>query len=106
MMENSTYTCSKFKALLEIDGELNLDNDNWFGYVHNGNRKMAVSKTKNTIRHDDGSWYVLVDTAILGSGRYELVIEGDINDTDFAGGVRHETYTTDLIPVYPKHKRL
>lgn len=105
-MENSTYTGSKFKVLLEIDGELNLDNDNWFGYVHNGNRKMAVSKTKNTIRHDDGSWYVLVDTAILGSGRYELVIEGDIIDTDFDESVRHETYRTELIPVYPKHKRL
>lgn len=106
MIENSTYTGSKFKALLEIDGELNLDDDNWFGYVHNGNRKMAVSKTKNTKRHDDGSWYVLVDTAILGSGRYELVIEGDIIDTDFDGSVRHETYRTELIPVYPKHKRL
>lgn len=105
-MENSTYTGSEFKALLEIDGELNLDNDNWFGYVHNGNRKMAVSKTKNTIRHDDGSWYVLVDTAILGSGRYELVIEADIIDTDFDGSVRHETYRTELIPVYPKRKRL
>lgn len=103
-MENSTYTGSKFKAAIAVEGELNLDDDNWSGYVRNGNRKMFITKTKNTVRHDDGTWFVLVDTAILGSGRYELVIEADIIDTDFDESVRHETCRTELIPVYPKHK--
>lgn len=100
-MEDNTFTGSQFKVALQIvsDG-FNMDDDNWTCRVRNGVREVLRTKTHGCIRHDDGTWFVKIDTDELGSGRYELIVDIDVPDSDF-NGQRHETYKIDLIPVYP-----
>lgn len=100
-MEDNTFTGSQFKVALQIvsDG-FNMDEDDWTCKVRNGVREVLRTKTQGCIRHDDGTWFVKIDTAELGSGRYELIVDIDVPDSDF-NGMRHETYKINLIPVYP-----
>ena len=101
-MKDSTFTGSQFKVLLEIESDgFNIDEDDWTCVVRNGKRTITADKTTNSKRHDDGKWFVLVDTDQLGSGQYEMIVDIDVPDTDFEGSMRHERYKINLIPIFP-----
>lgn len=101
-MEDNTFVGSKFKvALVIVSDGFNMDEDDWTCKVRNGVREVVRTKTQGCVRHQDGTWFVKIDTEELGSGRYELIVDIDVPDSDFFDGLRHETYKINLIPVYP-----
>lgn len=101
-MKDSTFVGSQFKVLLDIDSDgFNIDEDDWICVIKNGRRTIEADRNRNSVRHEDGKWFVLVDTDQLGSGQYEMVVDIDVPDTDFPSGLRHETYMINLIPVFP-----
>ena len=48
---------------------------------------------------DENQWYILVDTAILGSGTYNIVVDIDVPDNDFDDGFRHEVVKKELFKI-------
>lgn len=101
-MKDSSFVNSDLKVLLDIDSDgFNIDEDDWTCVVRNGKRTLTADKHTNSVRHDDGKWFILVYTSQLGSGQYEMIVDIDVPDTDFPTGLRHETYKINIIPILP-----
>lgn len=82
---------------IECDG-FDMDVDAWTCTVKKGSKSIVCDKDNNTA-HDNDGWYLLIDSSQLGSGRYDLVVDIDVPDTDFPDLLRHETYKQELFTV-------
>lgn len=76
-----------------------MSTDPWTAKVMRGNNSIICDKTQNAFEDDNNQWYILVDTAILGSGTYYIVVDIDVPDNDFDDGFRHEVVKKELLKV-------
>lgn len=97
------YVGSELKFALTITCEgFEQDTDPWTATIKTQMGKSIVcSKTENSIVDGQGQWYLLVDTAQLGSGLCSIVVEIDVPDNDFEDGYRHEVYAEQLMTIKP-----
>lgn len=99
-MDNTKYyvgTELKIAITIECEG-FDMDNDDWTCTVKKGSNTIVCDKENNTA-HDQDGWYLLIDTTILGAGRYELTVDIDVPDPFFDDALRHETYKQELFYV-------
>ena len=99
-MESGKYfvgTELKIAIKIECDG-FDMEVNDWTCTVKKSNKSIVCDKTHNT-SHDVDGWYLLIDSSLLGGGRYELVVDIDVPDTDFPDLLRHETYKQELFTV-------
>ena len=96
-MERENYffgTELKIAISIECEG-FSMDNDEWTATVKRSGRSIVCDKAHNTA-HDQDGWYLLIDSSLLGTGAYVLVVDIEVPDADFEDGFRHETYKKDL----------
>lgn len=99
-MESGKYfvgTELKIAIKIECDG-FDMEVDDWTCTVKKGSKSIVCDKDNNTAQ-DSETWYLLIDSSQLGSGRYDLVVDIDVPDQDFPDGLRHETYKQELFTV-------
>lgn len=99
MKKDKYFVGTELKLSFKItcDG-FDMDNDDWTATVKKGNKKVVCDRENNSA-HDENGWYLLVDSSILGSGRYDLIVDIDVIDPDFPDSLRHETYKQELFNV-------
>lgn len=99
-MGNEKYfvgTEMKIAISITCDG-FDMDLHDWTAVVKKGNKSIVCDRNNNT-SHDENGWYLLIDSAKLGGGRYELIVDIDVPDPDFDDSMRHETYKQELFYV-------
>lgn len=100
IMENHYFVRTKFKLALNIDTDgFDMSTDDWQVSIRCGSKETVCNKEQNSFCDEDGQWYLLVDSAVLGAGQYVMVTDIDVPDTDFPDGRRHETYKQVLFSV-------
>ena len=98
-METKYFVGTELKIAIEIVCEgFDMNVDDWYCTVKKSNKSVVCDKEHN-VAHDNDGWYLLVDSSILGSGRYDLVVDIDVPDSDYEDGLRHETYKQELFYV-------
>ena len=99
-MDNTKYYVgTELKIAINIQCEgFNLDDNDWTCTVKRCNKSVVCNKNQNTA-WDGETWYLLVDTSILGKGMYVLIVDIDVPDNDFDDNLRHETYRQELFNV-------
>lgn len=99
MNNNKYFVGTELKIAINIQCEgFDMQNDDWTCTVKRCNKSVVCNKTQNSA-YDGETWYLLVDTSLLGKGMYSLVVDIDVPDTDFEDGLRHETYKQELFTV-------
>lgn len=99
-MDNTKYYVgTELKIAINIQCEgFNMDDNDWTCTVKRCNKSVVCNKNQNTA-WDGETWYLLVDTSILGKGMYVLIVDIDVPDNDFDDNLRHETYRQELFNV-------
>lgn len=99
-MTNEYFAGSELKFAFAIECEgFSMDNDPWSAVIRNGDKTIVCTSTENTVVDETGKWYLLVDTALLGTGNCTLVVEIDVPDSDFPDNYRHEVYKQNLLTI-------
>ena len=99
-MTNEYFQGSELKFSFQIECEgFSMDNDPWSAVIRNGDKTIVCTSTENTVVDETGKWYLLVDTALLGTGNCTLVVEIDVPDSDFPDNYRHEVYKQNLLTI-------
>ena len=75
-----------------------MDTDPWTATVKSKKGTVTCTKEEHSAKSGD-DWFILVDTGVLGTGQYVLIIEIDVPDNDFDDGYRHEVYKRNLVNV-------
>lgn len=97
--KTSYFVGSELKVVIQITCEgFSMDNDPWEAIVRQGSKEIRCSRGSNSV-FDGENWVLLIDTSILGKGRYSIVVDIDVPDADFDDGYRHETYKQLLMLV-------
>ena len=97
-MNEEYYINSELKFSIKIECEdFDMGQDPWTAVLRNGEKSITFSKTENTVVDEDGNWYLLVDTSLLGAGKCYLITEIDVPDSDFPDGYRHEVHKQTLM---------
>lgn len=97
-MEYFVGTELKLALTIECEG-FDMDTDPWTVKVTRGNNSIICDKTQNALEDEENQWYILVDTALLGSGTYNIVVDIDVPDNDFDDGFRHEVIKKELLKI-------
>lgn len=99
-MEKTKYFVgTELKVAINIQCEgFDMDNDDWTATVKKGSKSIVCDRENNTA-HDQDGWYLLIDSSVLGSGRYDIIVDIDVIDADFPDGLRHETYKQEMFSV-------
>lgn len=99
-MDNTKYYVgTELKIAINIQCEgFSMDDNDWTCTVKRCNKSVVCNKNQNTA-WDGETWYLLVDTSILGKGMYVLIVDIDVPDNDFDDNLRHETYRQELFNV-------
>ena len=99
MEKTKYYVGTELKIAINIQCEgFNMDDNDWTCTVKRCNKSVVCNKNQNTA-WDGETWYLLVDTSILGKGMYVLIVDIDVPDNDFDNNLRHETYRQELFNV-------
>ena len=99
MKKDKYFVGTELKIAIDIDCQgFDMDNDDWTATVKKGSKSITCDKTHNSA-HDENGWYLLVDSSVLGSGRYDIIVDIDVIDPDFPDQLRHETYKQELFNV-------
>lgn len=75
-------------------GGYSLDNVDWQAevFTENGHKKITVGKNE-AVKVDKDNYIIMVDSSILGAGKYYVTLTALIPDTDFPDRLRTEKRT-------------
>lgn len=94
------YIGTELKLAFTIECEgFDMTKDHWTAKVICGGNSIICDKTQNAFMDDNNQWFILVDTALLGSGFYNVVVDIDVPDNDFDDGFRHEVIKKELFVI-------
>lgn len=106
---NGTFVGTVLKYKVEITAEgFSMDEDDFKIVIRRGNQSVTLDKSDLIIHEVEASgsgeetvteYYMLVDTAALGAGKYEVITYAYVPDDDVEGGIRQEITKQELIPV-------
>ena len=85
----------KYAVNMEAEG-FSMDDDDWKITVYGFADKLEFTRT-NSVRDDDGQWYICIDTEVTGAGVLYIQFDAWVPDADFATGLRHERKRFRLI---------
>lgn len=87
----------KWAVTLSCEG-FSMDDDDWKIIITRGNNILEYTK-ENSIRDDQGQWYIAVDTLKLGAGKALITCVAYVPDHDFEDGVRTEVVERSLVNI-------
>ena len=73
-----------------------MEDDDWKVVFQCGRKSVEVTKAEASIGEDD-TFYVNVDTSLLGAGTLTATTYAYIPDDDWAGGIRTEVDKQELL---------
>ena len=85
----------KYAVTMTCEG-FSMDTDDWEITVTRGPRRIVFTR-ENSVRDDQGQWYICIDTKALGPGELYITFDAAVPDSDFEDGVRHEIQRFRLI---------
>ena len=89
-MAQRSYVGTELKFAVTISSAgFSMDTDPWTVTVTNGQKSVVCEKVEDDLNHQH---YILLDTAVLGKGTYNVTIEIDVPDEDFEDDYRHEVW--------------
>ena len=92
------FVGTEVKVSIDVTAQgFDMSTDPWTATVRCGNQ--STTYTKDTAINNDGEWMICVDTASLGAGIYDIVMEIDVPDNDMNDGYRHEVCKKQLMNV-------
>ena len=94
-MEEKIYVPSGIKYAVSMTCEgFDMDLDDWTIRVVRGTNVLTF--TRDNSIHEEGAWYICVDTSRLGPGKARIIFDASVPDDDFPNGIRREVSSYDL----------
>lgn len=89
-------TLLKYKIEIAVEG-FDQDEDDFEVEVRRGGQSVTIRKAD--MAHTQEGWFLLIDTAALGPGKYEVITRALVSDGDAPDGLRPEVDKQTLIIV-------
>ncbi len=94
----------KYAVSMTCEG-FDMDEDDWKITVSRGSRKVeftpenAIHEVTTVQGQEVSTWYICIDTSLLGPGELHIIFDAKVPDDDFDEGFRHEIQKYKLINV-------
>lgn len=85
----------KFAVNITAEG-FSMEDDDWKVVFQCGRKSVEITKAEASIGEDD-TFYVNVDTSLLGAGTLSVITTAYVPDDDWEGGVRKEVDKQDIL---------